>query len=106
MYVHTLDFEDAMPSLDNFSTLIIHCDYTKWREIADCLEVPRRTVTVISNSLQDDKLRDQKAFLMVLASWREKAPLTIQERKANWRNFRKTINFHDIVKAIEKIKQE
>ena len=94
-----------MPSLDNFSTLLMHCDCTKWREIADHLNVPRQTVTTISDNLQNDKLKDQKAFLVVLATWREKAPIRIQERKANWRNFRKALSsFDDILKAVEEIK--
>ena len=101
-----LDFEDAMPSLGDFSTLLRHCDCTKWREIANCLEV-KLSMTSLSDSLEGDGLKDQKAFLVVLASWREKASTKVPERKANWRNFRKALtNFDDILKAIEKIKQE
>ena len=94
-----------MPSLDNFSTLIPLCDYTKWREIAGCLEV-NLSMTSLSDSLEGDKFKDQKAFLVVLASWREKASTIIEEEKANWRNFRRALaNFDDIVNAIKKIKQ-
>lgn len=102
-----IEFDSAIPSLNNFSTLLINCDYTKWREIADCLKVPKQTMTTISDNLEGNELRDKKAFLVVLASWREKAPTTIQERKANWRNFRAAlVDFRDIVEAVEKIEQE
>ena len=100
-------FDVAMPTLDDFSTLLMNCDYTKWREIADCLKVPKVTLTGISDKLWGNELRDKKAFLMVLASWREKAPIRIQDRKANWRNLKKALfDFDDIVKAIENIEQE
>lgn len=95
-----------MPSLDNFSTFLTKCDYTKWREIAECLNVPGQTVNTISDNLEGNKLRDKKAFLVVLASWREKAPIRKPDRKANWKNLRKSLStFHDIIEAIDKIKQ-
>ena len=101
-----IEFEDAMPSLDSFSTFLLKCDYTKWRDIADSLNVPRQTLTTISDNLQGDKLRDKKAFLRVLASWREKAPIRKPDRKANWRNLQKALaNFSDILEAIDKVKQ-
>ena len=95
-----------MPSLDNFSTFLTRCDYTKWREIAECLNVPGQTVNTISDNLGGNKLRDKKAFLVVLASWHEKVPIRISDRKANWKNLRKCLStFHDIVEAIDRIKQ-
>ena len=100
-------FDNAMPTLDEFSTLLMNCDYTKWRKIADCLkEIPNVTLTAISDRLEGNEFRDKKAFLMVLASWREKAPIRIQDRKANWRNLKKALfDFDDIVEATENIKQ-
>ena len=101
-----LDFEDAMPSLGDFSTLLLHCDYTKWREIANCLEV-NLSMNSLSGSLEDDELLDQKSFLVTLAYWREKVSIKQPGRKANWRNFREALTkFDDIVKGIDKIKQE
>ena len=92
-----------MPSLRNFSALIPHCDYTKWRKIADSLKV-ELSMSKLSGKLEGDKFKDQKAFLRVLAKWRVEA--VDQGRKANWRNFRKALaNFDDIVNAVEKIKQ-
>ena len=101
-----LDFEDAMPSLGDFSTLLLHCDCTKWREIAEWLEV-NLSMNSLSGSLEDDELLDQKSFLVALASWRENVSIKKPGRKANWRNLREAlIKFDDIVKGIDKIKQE
>ena len=95
-----------MPSLDNFSTFLTNCDYTKWRDIADCLNVPEQTLTTISDSLEGTELRDKKAFLRVLASWRERAPIKKPDRKANWRNLQRALSsFDDIIETIDKIKQ-
>ena len=95
-----------MPTLDNFSTLLMNCSsYTKWRYIADCLKVCRPTLDNISETLEGDELRDKKAFLRVLASWREKAPIKKDNKKANWRNLRKALaDFDDITEGIEQIK--
>ena len=93
-----------MPTFDDFSTLLMNCDYTKWREIADCLKVPE--VSTLSENLVSDEHRDKKAFLLILSTWREKAPVTILDRMANWRNLRKAlIKFDDIIKGIEKIEE-
>jgi len=101
-----IGFDDAMPTLHDFSTLLRKCNYTEWRKIADSLKVPELTVTTISDNLGGDVLRDKKAFLLVLASWREKALIKKDDRKANWRNLRKALaNFDDIVEAIDQIKQ-
>ena len=106
IYVY-IGFDDAMPTLDDFSTILMKCDYTKWREIADCLKIPKVTLTEISDRLEGNEFRDKKAFLKVLASWREKAPIRIQDRKANWGNLKKAmVDFDDITEAIKKIQHE
>ena len=95
-----------MPTFDEFSALLMNCDYSKWREIANCLEVPEVSVSTISENLASDEHRDKKAFLLILSAWREKAPVTIVDRKANWRNLRKAlIKFDDITEGIEKIEE-
>ena len=108
IYKHVcIGFDDDMPTLDDFSTLLMNCNYTKWREIADCLkEVPKETLTGISDKLEGNEFRDKKAFLLVLVSWREKAPIRIQDRKANWGNLKKAmVDFDDVTDAIEKVQQ-
>ena len=105
VYMH-IEFDDAMPTFDDFSTLLMNCDYSKWREIADCLKVPEESVSTISENLFSDERRDKKAFLLILSRWREKAPVTIVDRKANWSNLRNAlIKFDDIIEGIEKIKE-
>ena len=95
-----------MPTFDDFSTLLMNCDYCKWREIADCLKVPEESVSTISENLATDEDRDKKAFLLILSRWREKAPVRIADRIANWRNFRKAlVKFDDLVQGIEKVKE-
>lgn len=96
-----------MPTLDDFSILLNNCDYTRWREMAKCLGVSDQTLSTVTENLGGNALRDKKAFLVVLASWREKAPIRIVDRKANWRNLRKSLadqHFDDIVEEIDSIK--
>ena len=101
MYV-LIGFDDAMPTFDDFSTLLLNCDSSKWTKMADCLNVHKVTQSNISEKLVGDELRDKKAFLLILSSWREKAPM---DKKATWRNLRNSLaEFDDIVEQIEKIK--
>ena len=100
-----IEFDDAMPTFGDFSTLLLTCDFSKWRQIADCLRVSEVTVSTISDNLGGDELRDKKAFLLILSSWREKALVRKEDRKANWRNLRRALaDFDDIVEQIEGIK--
>ena len=100
-----IGFDDAMPTFDDFSTLLLNCDFSKWTKIADCLNVHEVTQSNISEKLVGDELRDKKAFLSVLSSWREKAPVRKEDKKATWRNLRNSLaEFDDIVEQIEKIK--
>ena len=95
-----------MPTFDDFTTLLLNCDFSKWRKMADCLKVSKVTVSTTSENLGGDKLRDKKAFLLILSSWREKAPVKKEDRKANWRNLRNALtDFNDIVEQIEEIKE-
>ena len=95
-----------MPTFIDFSTLLLNCDCSKWREMAKCLKVHDETLSTISENVGGDERRDGKAFLLVLSSWREKAPLKKKDKKANWRNLRAAlIEFDDIVEEIEKIKE-
>ena len=95
-----------MPTFDDFSTLLMNCDYSKWREIADCLKISKVTVSTISENLVSNEHRDKKAFLLILSAWREKASVTKVGRKANWRNLRKAlIKFDDITEGIEEIEE-
>ena len=97
-----LGFDEAMPSLKYFSMLLISCNCAQWKNIADCLNDSVYAFKLLE-ILKDDERKDKKAFLIVLARWREKA---VKSGAANWKNFRKALaNFDDIVKAIEKIKQ-
>ena len=100
-----IGFDDAMPTFDDFSTLLLNCDFSKWTKMADCLNVSKVTLSTISEKLVGDELRDKKAFLSVLSSWREKAPVRKEDKKATWRNLRNSLaEFDDIVEQIEKIK--
>ena len=102
----TIEFDDGMPTFTGFSTLLLNCDCSKWREIAKCLKVPDETLSTISENVGGDERRNKKAFLLVLSSWREKAPLKKEDKKANWRNLRTALTkFDDIVEEIEKIKE-
>ena len=99
-----IGFDDTTPTLDDFSTLLLNCDFSKWRKMAGCLNVSEITLSTISENLGGDELRDKKAFLLVLSSWREKAPVRRENRKATWRNLRKSLaEFDDIVEQIEEI---
>ena len=101
-----IGFDDAMPTFDDFSTLLLNCDFSKWRKMADCLNVSKVTLSTISENLGGDELRDKKAFLLILSSWREKAPVRKEDRKATWRNLRNSLaEFDDIVEQIEEIKE-
>ena len=83
----------------------MNSDSSKWRKMAECLEISKTSLSTISDKLGNDEDRDKKAYLLVLSTWREKAPVTIAERKANWRNLRMALtNFSDIVEEIENIK--
>ena len=100
------EFGDAMPTFDDFSTLLLNCDFTKWKEVAKCLKVSDETVSRILDNLGGDEDRNKKAFLLVLSSWREKAPVRKEDRKANWRNLRNALaDFDDIAKQIEQIEE-
>ena len=95
-----------MPTFDDFSTLLLTCDVSKWEDMAKSLNVSDITVSTISDNLGDDKNRDKKAFLLILSSWREKAPVRKEDRKANWRNLRNALtDFDDIAEQIEQIKE-
>ena len=95
-----------MPTFDDFSTLLLNCDFSKWREIAKSLKVPDITVSTISDNLGGDEHRDKKAFLLTLSSWREKALVRKEDKKAKWRNFRNALaDFDDIAEQIEQIKE-
>lgn len=98
-------FDDAMPTLENFSVLLMNCDCSKWRKMAECLNISKTSLSTISDNLGGDEHRDKKAFLLVLSTWREKAPVRIADRKANWGNLRMALtNFDDIAEGIENIK--
>ena len=100
-----IGFDDAMPTFDDFSTLLLNCDFSKWTKMADCLNVSKVTLSTLSEKLVGDELRDKKAFLSVLSSWREKARVRKEDKKATWRNLRNSLaEFDDIVEQIEKIK--
>ena len=73
--------------------------------MAECLKLSATSLSTISDNLGSDEHRDKKAFLLVLATWRDKAPVRIVARKANWRNLRIALSkFYDIVEGIENIK--
>ena len=73
--------------------------------MADCLKLSAISLSTISDNLSSDEQRDKKAFLLVLSTWREKAPVRIADRKAIWRNLKKALtDFDDIVEGIENIK--
>ena len=94
-----------MPTFENFSVILMNSDSSKWRKMAECLKISKTSLSTISDKLGNDEDRDKKAYLLVLSTWREKAPVTIADRKANWRNLRMALtNFSDIVEEIENIK--
>ena len=73
--------------------------------MAECLKLSATSLSTISDSLDSDEHRDRKAFLLVLSTWRDKAPVRIVARKANWRNLRISLSkFDDIMEGIENIK--
>ena len=95
-----------MPTFHDFSTLLLNCDFSKWREMAKSLKVSDITVSTISDNLGDDNNRDKKAFLLILSSWREKALVRKEDRKANWRNLRNALaDFDDITEQIDQIEE-
>ena len=105
-------FGDAVPTLASFSMLLKCESYTEWSKLSDHLQVPKQTVENMLIKLHGHRDKDKRAFLMILASWREKAPKRKKEktkdRIANYKNLRQAVEsagFSDLVEAVDEMKE-
>ena len=66
--------------------------------MANCLNVSDQTVNNISIRVAGTGNKDKKAFLMVLGSWREKAPIKKKGKMATFENLRNSLGFLKLLK--------
>ena len=87
--------------------MLLKCDsYTDWKNIGNCLSLPETTLDTISGNVDGFEDKDKRAFLLVLATWRERGAKRKESKKANWRNLKKAIcDYSDLTKAIEDLEK-
>jgi len=84
--------------------LLKYDSYTEWKNIGKCLNLSETTLEKISSNVDGFEDKDKRAFLLVLATWRERGAKKKETKIANWRNLKKSIShYSDLIKAIEEI---
>ena len=90
-----------MPTLESFSFLLNCKSYKQWENIGECLNVKGPTIDNISTKLAGTANKDKKAFLVIMASWREAAPVRKKDKRATFGNLRSALTqFDDFTEAI------
>ena len=90
-----------MPTLESFSFLLNCNSYKEWKKIGECLNVKSHTINNISTRLAGADNKDKKAFLVIMASWRELAPVRKEDKRATFGNLRSALTqFDDFTEAI------
>jgi len=87
--------------------MLLKCDsYTEWKSIGNCLNLSETTVETISDNVDGFEDKDKRAFLLVMATWRERGAKIKETKKANWQNLKKAISHYStLIKAIEEIEK-
>ena len=82
--------------------MLLKCDScTEWKSIGNLSETTLETISGKVDGFED---KDRRAFLLVLATWREKGAKRKETKKANWRNLKEAISHYStLIEAIEEI---
>jgi len=87
--------------------MLLKCDsHIKWRNIGESLNVSKTSVETISDNTDGFEDKDKRAFLLVLATWRERGAKHEESKRANWENMKNALSdYSDLTKAIEELQK-